>query len=33
MGRARALEVMPSAEGYDAELAERNGWIFPCVIV
>jgi enoyl-CoA hydratase/carnithine racemase len=27
MGRARALEVMLSAEGYDAELAERYGWI------
>jgi enoyl-CoA hydratase/carnithine racemase len=28
MGRARALEVMLSAEDYDAELAERYGWIF-----
>jgi enoyl-CoA hydratase/carnithine racemase len=27
MGRARALEVMLSAEDYDAELAERYGWI------
>jgi len=27
MGRARALEVMMSAEDYDAELAERYGWI------
>jgi enoyl-CoA hydratase/carnithine racemase len=27
MGRARALEVMLSAEDYDAELAERCGWI------
>ena len=27
MGRARALEVMLSAEYYDAELAERYGWI------
>src|SRR5437763_15420048 len=27
MGRARALEVMLSAEDYDAELAERSGWI------
>jgi enoyl-CoA hydratase/carnithine racemase len=26
-GRARALEVMLSAEDYDAELAERYGWI------
>jgi enoyl-CoA hydratase/carnithine racemase len=27
MGRARALEVMLSAEDYDADLAERYGWI------
>src|SRR3979409_2201552 len=27
MGRARALEVMLSAEDYDAELAERYGWV------
>jgi enoyl-CoA hydratase/carnithine racemase len=27
MGRARALEVMLSAEDYDAALAERYGWI------
>ena len=27
MGRARALEVMLSAHDYDAELAERYGWI------
>jgi enoyl-CoA hydratase/carnithine racemase len=27
MGRARALEVMLSAEDYYAELAERYGWI------
>src|SRR6266851_2264252 len=27
MRRARALEVMLSAEDYDAELAERYGWI------
>ena len=27
MGRARALEVILSAEDYDAELAERYGWI------
>jgi enoyl-CoA hydratase/carnithine racemase len=27
MGRARALEVMLSAEDYDAEQAERYGWI------
>jgi enoyl-CoA hydratase/carnithine racemase len=27
MGRARALAVMMSAEDYDAELAERYGWI------
>src|SRR5262252_9162608 len=27
MGRARALQVMLSAEDYDAELAERYGWI------
>ncbi len=27
MGRARALEVMLSAEDYDAEIAERYGWI------
>jgi enoyl-CoA hydratase/carnithine racemase len=26
-GRARALEVMLSAQDYDAELAERYGWI------
>jgi enoyl-CoA hydratase/carnithine racemase len=26
MGRARALEVMLSADDYDAELAERYGW-------
>jgi enoyl-CoA hydratase/carnithine racemase len=27
IGRARALEVMLSAEDYDAELAEQYGWI------
>ena len=27
VGRARALEVMLGAEDYDAELAERYGWI------
>jgi enoyl-CoA hydratase/carnithine racemase len=27
MGRSRALEVMLGAEDYDAELAERHGWI------
>jgi enoyl-CoA hydratase/carnithine racemase len=27
MGRARALEVMLSADDFDAELAERYGWI------
>src|SRR5204863_7673752 len=27
MGRGRALEVMLSAEDYDAELADRYGWI------
>ncbi|MCW2522224.1 MAG: hypothetical protein JWO63_559 [Frankiales bacterium] len=27
MGRARALEVMLTAEDYDADLAERYGWI------
>jgi enoyl-CoA hydratase/carnithine racemase len=27
MGRARALEVMLSAQDYDAEIAERYGWI------
>jgi enoyl-CoA hydratase/carnithine racemase len=27
LGRGRALEVMLSAEEYDAELAERYGWI------
>jgi enoyl-CoA hydratase/carnithine racemase len=27
MGRARALEVMLSADDHDAELAERYGWI------
>src|SRR5262249_54909958 len=27
MGRARALEVMLSAQDYNAELAERYGWI------
>src|SRR5262249_42767418 len=27
MGRARALEVMLSAQDYDAGLAERYGWI------
>jgi enoyl-CoA hydratase/carnithine racemase len=27
MGRARALEAMLSAEDYDADLAERYGWI------
>jgi len=27
MGRARALEVILSADDYDAELAERYGWI------
>src|SRR5262249_277971 len=26
MGRARALEVLLSADDYDAELAERYGW-------
>src|SRR5262249_40433289 len=26
MGRARALEVMMSADDYDADLAERYGW-------
>ena len=33
MGRARALEVMLSADDFDAELAERYGWInraLPC---
>ncbi len=29
MGRARALEVLLSADDYDAELAERYGWINP----
>src|ERR1700678_3374440 len=27
MGRARAIEVLLSAEDYDAQLAERYGWI------
>jgi enoyl-CoA hydratase/carnithine racemase len=27
MGRARALEVMLGSEDFDAELAERYGWI------
>lgn len=27
MGRARALEIMLSAQDYDADLAERYGWI------
>ena len=27
MGRARALEVLLSAQDYDAEIAERYGWI------
>jgi len=27
MGRARALEVMLSAQDYSAKLAERYGWI------
>jgi len=27
MGRARTLEVMLSAEDYDADLAERYGWV------
>jgi enoyl-CoA hydratase/carnithine racemase len=27
MGRGRALEIMLSAQDYDAELAERYGWI------
>jgi enoyl-CoA hydratase/carnithine racemase len=27
MGRARALEVLLSAEDYDADMAERYGWI------
>jgi enoyl-CoA hydratase/carnithine racemase len=27
MGRARALEVILSAQDYDAELAERYGWV------
>jgi enoyl-CoA hydratase/carnithine racemase len=27
MGRGRALEVLLSAEDYDADLAERYGWI------
>ena len=27
LGRARALEVMMSADDYDAEVAERYGWI------
>ena len=27
MGRARALEVLLSSDDYDAELAERYGWI------
>ena len=27
MGRARALEVILSSEDYDADLAERYGWI------
>jgi enoyl-CoA hydratase/carnithine racemase len=27
MGRARALEVMMSADDYDADVAERYGWI------
>jgi enoyl-CoA hydratase/carnithine racemase len=28
MGRGRALEVMLSAQDYDADLAERYGWIY-----
>ena len=31
MGRARALEVMLSAGDYNAELAERYGWINRCL--
>jgi enoyl-CoA hydratase/carnithine racemase len=31
MGRSRALEVMLSAEDFDAELAERYGWINRCL--
>jgi enoyl-CoA hydratase/carnithine racemase len=27
MSRARALEIMLSAEDYDADMAERYGWI------
>jgi enoyl-CoA hydratase/carnithine racemase len=27
MGRARALEVLLSADDYDADLAERYGWV------
>ena len=27
MGRARSLEVILSAQDYNAELAERYGWI------
>jgi enoyl-CoA hydratase/carnithine racemase len=27
MGRGRALEIMLSAQDYDADLAERYGWI------
>jgi enoyl-CoA hydratase/carnithine racemase len=31
MGRGRALEVMLGAEDFDAELAERYGWINRCL--
>jgi enoyl-CoA hydratase/carnithine racemase len=31
LGRARALEVMLSADDYDADLAERYGWIKPTI--
>jgi len=31
MGRGRALEVLLSAQDYDAELAERYGWINPAL--
>jgi enoyl-CoA hydratase/carnithine racemase len=27
LGRGRALEVLPSADDFDAALAERYGWI------
>jgi len=30
-GRARALEILLSAEDYDAELAERYGWVNRCL--